>query len=73
MSVRSSVRLNSRFTASTAQRNIKISVDYPSDYQGVAPCLSTRRFVAYGHNDRTGKGLLLCSHEPKFRENEQEQ
>ncbi|MCS2298396.1 hypothetical protein [Bacteroides ovatus] len=72
MSVRLSVRLNSRFTASTAQRNIKISVDYSFDYQRVAPCLSTRRFVASGHNDRTEKGLLLCSHEPKFRENEQE-
>jgi hypothetical protein len=65
--------LNNRFTASTAQRNIKISADYSLDYQRVAPCLSTRRFVASGHNDRTEKGLLLCSREPKFREDEQEQ
>ncbi|UVV56105.1 hypothetical protein NXW60_19450 [Bacteroides fragilis] len=72
MTVCLTVRSDSRFTASTTQRNIKLSVDYPVDYQRVTHCLSTRRFVASGHNDRTGKGLLLCSREPKFREDEQE-
>ncbi|MCE9375768.1 hypothetical protein K0H26_18665, partial [Bacteroides fragilis] len=56
---------DSRFTASTAQRNIKIPVVYPFDYQCVVHCLSTRRFVASGHGVRTGKGLLLCRRKPK--------
>ncbi|MCS2887354.1 hypothetical protein ACIXNI_03205 [Bacteroides fragilis] len=72
MTVRLSVCSDSRFAVSTAQRNIKLSVDYSFDYQPVTHCLSTRRVVASGHNDRTEKGLLLCSREPKFREDEQE-
>ncbi|EXZ05183.1 hypothetical protein M072_2404 [Bacteroides fragilis str. DS-208] len=72
MTVRLSVRSDSRFAASTAQRNIKLSVDYSADYQRVTHCLSTRRVVVFRHNDRTEKGLLLCSREPKFRENEEE-
>jgi hypothetical protein len=66
------IRSDSRFAVSTAQRNIKLSVDYSLDYQPVTHCLSTRRVVASGHNDRTGKGLLLCGVEPKNRENEEE-
>ncbi|WP_255324017.1 hypothetical protein [Bacteroides faecis] len=66
------IRLFSRLTASTAQRNSKILAVYTLDYQRVAYCLSTCRFVVSGHDDRTGKGLLLCSGEPKNRENEEE-
>ncbi|WP_158585975.1 MULTISPECIES: hypothetical protein [Bacteroides] len=72
LTVRLSVRSDSRFTASTAQRNIKLLVDYPLDYQRVTHCLSTCIVVASGHNDRTGKGLLLCGVEPKNHENEEE-
>jgi hypothetical protein len=54
------------------QRNIKILAGYTPDYQRVVHCLSTRSFVVSGHNDRTGKGLLLCSREPKNHENEEE-
>jgi len=35
LTVRLSVRSDSRFAASTAQRNIKLLVDYPVDYQRV--------------------------------------
>ncbi|WP_199610471.1 hypothetical protein, partial [Bacteroides sp. AM23-12] len=63
---------DSRFTASTAQRNIKIPVVYPFDYQRVVHCLSTRRFVASGHGVRTGKGLLLCRRKPKWNKNGEE-